>query len=140
MSRIYEKMTREPIYQPPAELSRVEFMNNNAHMMRAAPTPQEAAVMDEIKRRGIRGIKNQEQLFGRFIGDFCHRATKSVFEIDGRQHRHSEDGLSTDAKREFFLLSKGYTVNHYTNDLVDTDVGAVVDSIVATIKRKRALK
>ena len=135
MSRIFEQMERPPLISKREDAGRVEFMNTNASYMRAFPTHQEKLVADEINKRGLRGYKNQEQLFGRYIGDFCHRSTKSVFEIDGNQH--TENGFSNDAKRDYFLMGKNYTVTRYTNDEVESDVVAVVDSMVLTVKLKR---
>jgi len=103
-----------------------------ADQMRQNMTDQEAELWSRIK--DISGLKAQEPLFGRYIGDFCHRKTKSVFEVDGRHHKYH--GLSIDCKRDAYLNNRGYTVTRFTN----SDVEKNLDGVVFTIRETIALK
>lgn len=114
------------------DTDRVTFMQKNSARMKAYPTPQEASVWLEIKRRKIPGIKTQECLFGRYIADFCHRKKRLVFEIDGSQHYYF--GFSNDAIRDAFLHRKNYHVTRFTNFEVETNIKHVVDIIEDSVR------
>jgi very-short-patch-repair endonuclease len=103
-----------------------------ADHMRQNMTDQEAELWSRIK--DISGLKAQEPLFGKYIGDFCHRKTKSVFEVDGQHHEYY--GFSIDCERDAYLNNRGYTVTRFTN----SDVEENLDRVVFTIRKTIALK
>jgi very-short-patch-repair endonuclease len=75
---------------------------------------------------------------GPYIVDFVSHSPKLVIEIDGGQHfeaRHEQ----RDAKRDAFLISKGYRVLRFNNHEVMTNREGVLTVIVSAIEEASSL-
>ncbi len=105
-----------------------------ARELRRALTPAEQQRWHHLRSRQLAGYGFRRQHpVGRFIVDFFCPAAKLVIEVDGDTHAEQTD---YDAERTRWLNEqKGYGVLRFSNDDVHSNLPAVLDAIVAALKR-----
>ena len=69
---------------------------------------------------------------GPFIADFVCHAANLIVELDGGQHFESQN-MKRDARRDAFLISKGYRVLRFNNHDVMTNKQGVLETIAAAL-------
>ncbi|HEX7424315.1 MAG TPA: DUF559 domain-containing protein [Terriglobales bacterium] len=112
-------------------------VESRAREFRRALTPAEPQLWQHLRSRQLAGFGSRRQYpVGRFIVDFFCPAAKLVIEVDGDSHAEQTD---YDAERTRWLNQhKGYTVLRFTNAEVHRNLTAVLDVIVAALKRPPA--
>ena len=98
-----------------------------ARQMRQEPTPAEAALWQQLRRKNLGGYKFRRQHpIDRFIVDFFCREARLVIEVDGAIHEYTAE---EDALRTEFLESHGLRVMRFTNEAVLQHMDGVLDAI-----------
>ena len=87
-----------------------------------------------LRARQLAGYGFRRQYpVGRFVVDFYCPAARLVIEVDGDSHAETTD---YDAERTRWLSQqKRYSVIRFTNEDVHRRIEAVLDAIVAAVKR-----
>lgn len=67
---------------------------------------------------------------GRFIVDFLCYEAKVIVEVDGDQHLKNQ----YDNRRDRWLRSQGFNVLRFSNQEVNFEIDAVMDTIVLTVE------
>ena len=84
-----------------------------------------------IRNRQIGGLKFVRQMaVGPYIADFACRQKLLIVEIDGATHSSDEE-LASDARRDAFMRSAGYTVLRFRNTEVYEALDMVCEAILA---------
>lgn len=100
-----------------------------ARKLRRKMTIQEWKLWNVIRNR-----KQFPQNFRRqhpinpFIVDFCSLSQKLIIEIDGGQHKTTENKYY-DLNRTLYLEDKGFTVLRFWNSQIDNDLEDVIKQI-----------
>ena len=115
---------------PEAQTDLRRQLRNNA-------TPAEATLWRRLKSNGADGYKFRRQHgIGPYVLDFFCPMLRLAIELDGSIH-----GLQAqaehDAKRDAFLHELGITVMRFPNEVVWTNIEAIVEAIKEFGKRKR---
>ena len=98
-----------------------------ARRLRGCPTGQETTLWDAIRARQLGGFKFRRQhVLAGFIADFYCPAARLVVEVDGASHRGREP---YDAGRDEIFGQLGIAVMRISNESVECDLVAVLDSI-----------
>ena len=105
-----------------------------ARQMRKAPTPSEALLWSQLRRRQLCGarFRRQHPLCGSFIVDFCAPCERLVVEVDGGIHLAQQQ---RDAYRQRCIEALGYRVVRVSAELVERDVAAAVAVVRAALGR-----
>jgi very-short-patch-repair endonuclease len=98
-----------------------------AQQLRKNPTPQEALLWEQLRRRQLGGYEFHRQVpIDEFIVDFfCHELQLAI-EVDGRIHDHK---ILEDASRQRRLESLNVRMMRFTNEEVEKDMEAVLRRI-----------
>ncbi len=64
----------------------------------------------------------------RYIADFVSHSHRLIVELDGESHDF-ESRIQSDAERDAWFVSQGYTVLRFTNEQILTNLEGVVDTI-----------
>ena len=103
--------------------------------MRNNPTKTEDIIWGLLKGKKLEGFKFRRQhIIGQFIVDFVCLKQNLVIEIDGLIHQLPENSLS-DQQRTQWLEKEGFKVLRFTNEQVEQDPLAVLDTILAHLKK-----
>jgi very-short-patch-repair endonuclease len=104
---------------------------NTARNLRQGNNPAEGALWNMLKARNLGGHKFVRQHpVGPYFADFAHRQQKLAIEVDGSQHV----GSTHDAKRDAFLLSRGYSVLRFWSKDVLQRRADVCETILAVLE------
>ncbi len=110
---------------PPDSVSR-------AREFRREPTLAEAELWRHLRRRELSGYRFRRQHpIGPYFADFACLEPPLVVELDGSQHL---DDAERDRRRDAYLAECGFRTLRFTNDLVFTEVDAVLDAIVEALE------
>jgi very-short-patch-repair endonuclease len=83
-----------------------------------------------LRGRQLGGFKFlRQEPIGPYFADFACREARLVIELDGSQHADSD----YDARRDTFLVSRGYRVLRIWNNEVLTNLTGVADAILAAL-------
>jgi very-short-patch-repair endonuclease len=109
-------------------------MRSHARTLRRELTNAERIIWHAVRAHRLSGASFRRQTpVGPYIVDFISHPAKLVIEIDGGQH--FETGHERrDAKRDAFLVSKGYRVLRFNNHEVMTNRQGVLTVIVSAIE------
>jgi very-short-patch-repair endonuclease len=107
-----------------------------AKSMRRAPTEAERKLWGALRNSALSDYKFVRQKpIGPYIADFVCRKEKLIVEVDGATHSDASD-VTYDARRTSFLQQQGYRVIRVYNDAVFTNIGDVLDYIIATLEKR----
>ncbi|CAI8018516.1 Uncharacterized protein HI_1162 [Geodia barretti] len=112
----------------------VSNTNNRARSrhMRKNPTDAERALWNILRNRQVLGYKFRRQApMGPYIVDFVCFENRLIIEVDGAQHMERAD---YDVDRTTWLASAGYKVIRFWNNQVLEEMGAVRETIFATVE------
>ena len=70
-----------------------------------------------------------------FIVDFVCRNAMLAIEVDGATHS-SETEVSSDRRREQYLIRSGYRITRFANEEVYRQLNSVLETILAHIERR----
>ncbi|MBN9088504.1 MAG: endonuclease domain-containing protein [Reyranella sp.] len=108
-------------------------MRQHVRTLRKHQTDVERLLWSRLRRRQLGGLKFRRQhQIGLYICDFASLDGRVIVELDGSQHVERE---AYDARRDGFLRSAGYRVLRFWNADVQTNLDAVVETIVEAIHR-----
>jgi very-short-patch-repair endonuclease len=111
-----------------------------ARELRAAQISAEAVLWGELRGRRLDGLKFRRQCpLGRYIVDLACAERLLAIEIDGEYHDDEEQRMK-DRMRTGVLEDYGYRVLRFPNEVVLTDLGAVLESIRAAALSRPATK
>jgi very-short-patch-repair endonuclease len=93
--------------------------------MRSEPTPMENRLWQRLRASQLDGLKFRRQVaIEPAIVDFCCPSIGLVIEVDGNTH-----DLEADRDRDIGLTQLGYTVLHFTNSEVASNIDGVLQAI-----------
>lgn len=102
-----------------------------ARQLRFQPTVAEQSLWSHLRNRQLAGLKFRRQYaIDKFIADFCCLEKRLIIEVDGLIHQYTAE---EDSIRQEYLESVGFTVIRFTNDDVEQNINAVLDSISHTV-------
>ena len=102
-----------------------------ARSLRQEDTEPEYRLWGELRGRRLNGFKFVRQApIGPYVADFLCRERMLVLELDGAQHSESR----SDARRDAWLCSQGYSVLRFWNDEVLRERRAVLDTLLAVLE------
>jgi adenine-specific DNA-methyltransferase len=104
-----------------------ERMRLAARDLRSAPTPAEDRLWQAVRRRQLDGRRFRRQVaIGPFIVDFYCPEERLAVEVDGPVHDRKPE---EDRVRQELIESLGIRFVRVTNDQVEGDMPAVLDTI-----------
>ena len=105
-----------------------------ARSLRRDQTDAERKLWAALRAHRLQGTSFRRQSpVGPFIADFvCHDA-RLIVELDGGQHYEAAHELK-DARRDAFLVSRGFRVLRFSNHEVMTNLQGVLETITANIE------
>jgi very-short-patch-repair endonuclease len=110
-----------------------DLLIEQAREMRKHPTNAEASLWRVLRKKKFAGYRFRRQHpIALFIVDFYCPLKKLVIEIDGPIHRYQK---GYDETREEVLKAMGCTVLRFTNQQVETDLGAILQEIFKTLSK-----
>jgi len=101
---------------------------DRARTLRRRSTDAERVLWHRLRNRQLAGLKFRRQRpLGSFVVDFVCLERRLVIELDGGQHTTQQQ---EDARREAFLMQRGYRVLRFWNHEVLGNTDGVLQSIV----------
>lgn len=87
-----------------------------------------------LRDRALGDFKFRRQMpVGTYIADFCCPALKLIIELDGGVHVLRQE---SDAKRDAWLVSVGFTVMRFGNEAVLRNPAVVFDAVREHARRR----
>ncbi len=109
---------------------RAQQQQQRAATMRAAPTPSEAMLWEQLRGRKLGVTFRRQVVVGEYIADFLAAEVGLIVEVDGECHRGRE---RADARRQRRLEAAGYRVVRFGAALVVEQPLVVVAGIRAAV-------
>jgi very-short-patch-repair endonuclease len=104
-----------------------------AREMRTAPTVHEQLLWQRLRRNALGGFHfRRQQVTDGFIVDFYCHAAGLVVEVDGPIHQQK---VSYDEERDAVLKARGLRLLRVNNELVESDLPAVLVAILRELRR-----
>ncbi|MCV9967605.1 DUF559 domain-containing protein [Pararhizobium sp. BT-229] len=104
-----------------------------ARSLRKVENDAEEALWFELRARRLNGFKFVRQLpIGPYFADFACRQAGLVVEVDGSQHANN----SHDARRDYYMVTNGWSVVRFWNGCVLQDRGRVLETIVEIVENR----
>ena len=101
-----------------------------AKVLRRNMTEAEKLLWGQLRDARLGGFKfRKQQPIGPYIADFVCQEMRLIVEADGSQHAESNH----DARREAFLMSKGYRVLRFWNNDVMVNMKGVKEAILVAL-------
>jgi very-short-patch-repair endonuclease len=101
-----------------------------AKRLRREMTPEEKLLWGKLRDRRLGGHKfRSQQPIGPYIADFVCQEQLLIIEADGSQHGDSK----SDARRDAFLISKGYCVLRFWNNEITCNLIGVLEAVLAAL-------
>ena len=98
-----------------------------AKELRREMTPAENILWQRLRRNQLNGLHfRRQQIIDGFIVDFYCHAASLIIEIDGGIHETQKE---QDAERDTHLISRGFQILHFTNDVVNNNLLIVLEKI-----------
>jgi len=111
-----------------------ELTKNYVKELRHNSTDAENHLWHYLRAKRLNGYKFRRQhLVYPYVIDFVCLEKRLIVELDGGQHAEQ---LSYDEKRTAFLRMKGHTVLRFWNHEALQETEAVLNEILAALKRK----
>jgi very-short-patch-repair endonuclease len=106
-----------------------KIQRDRAKALRRTMTRAETLLWRHLKahRLAALGFRRQSPM-GNYIADFVAHSCKLIVEVDGESHDF-EERIRHDARRDQWLVSRGYRVLRFTNDDVLKNLEGVVLAI-----------
>ncbi len=102
--------------------------HNNAKAMRQNMTKEERRLwFDFLRNHNLRW--RRQKLLGNYILDFYCPAIKLAIELDGNQHRSSNEAITKDRLRTAYIRSEGIRLIRFSNLDVMNNFRGVCDYI-----------
>jgi very-short-patch-repair endonuclease len=120
-------------------------LRSRARSLRRDSTDAERTIWNELRAHRMNGASFRRQTpIGPYVVDFVCHAANLVVELDGGQHFEPEH-MKRDARRDAFLVSKGFRVLRFNNHdvmtnrqgVLETLASALADTPSPTLPRKR---
>ncbi|MBI1909076.1 MAG: endonuclease domain-containing protein [Deltaproteobacteria bacterium] len=106
-----------------------------ARILRHDMTRAECLLWDELRNRGLKGLKFKRQLPLRgYIADFCCVEKRLIVELDGGHHL-KEDQKIYDEERDKILGNGGFRILRILNSEVETNLPRVLEKIKTTCSK-----
>ena len=106
-----------------------------ARALRRAATPTERLLWGMLRDRRLGGHKFVRHCpIGHYFADFACREAMLVVELDGSQHIENPH----DARRDAFMLARGYSVLRFWNDAARIDAESIRETILAALEGRLA--
>ena len=106
----------------------------NACQLRREMTDSERALWARLRGKQILKVQFYRQKpIGGYIVDFYASQAKIVVEVDGSQHKET-DQEQKDAQRDIYLKNKGLCVLRFNNLQVLQELDSVMEVIYQTVK------
>ncbi len=110
-----------------------EARTARSRQLRRAQTDAERRLWYRLGNRQTGGHKFvRQEPIGPYFADFACRERKLVVELDGSRHADSVHDLVGDA----YLASRGWRVLRFWNGEVFTNLGSVLDTILAALEER----
>ena len=121
-----------PLRYPPAMARTDPDAVSLARAFRGEPTLAEAELWRHLRLRQLNGYRFRRQHpIGPYFADFACLQPPLVVELDGSQHlEHPE----SDRRRDAYMAEHGFRTLRFTNDLVFTELDAVLEVILAALE------
>jgi very-short-patch-repair endonuclease len=104
-----------------------------AKMLRRRMTKAERMLWHHLRANRLGGFQfRRQQVIDGFIVDFDCHAGGLVIEVDGTIHKEQ---VEYDVQRDCVLAARGLDVLRVKNHEIQNDLGAVLDRILAVIRR-----
>ena len=101
-----------------------------ARRLRRDQTDAERKLWFRLRDRRLNGMKFRRQMpIKSYVVDFCCESARLIVELDGGQHSES---CVEDARRTADLEAYGYLVLRFWNNDVLSNIGSVLETVVAT--------
>ncbi|CAA2106553.1 hypothetical protein MBUL_03730 [Methylobacterium bullatum] len=108
-----------------------------AREQRRLMTRAEALFWEQVRSGRFNGHKFKRQVpVAPYIVDFLCPSVRLIIELDGEPHE-MQARQARDARRDVWLMDQGFTVLRFTNDLVLSNLGLVMDTVEHAIQRQR---
>ncbi len=108
-------------------------LRSRARSLRQDSTDAERLVWSTLRAHRMNGASFRRQTpIGPYVADFVCHAASLIIELDGGQHFEAEH-LKRDARRDAFLVSKGFRVLRFNNYDVMTNRQGVLETISAAL-------
>jgi very-short-patch-repair endonuclease len=105
-----------------------EMLKDFAKKNRQKATEAETVLWEYLRKRQLGQPFRRQHIIGCFIADFCCIPAKLVIELDGGYHQLPQQQI-TDAMRQQWLESQGFTVIRFSNEEVIKDIDNVLETI-----------
>ena len=110
-------------------------LKDRARALRAQMTTSERELWSRLRLKQVLGVQFYRQKpIGNYIVDFYAPKARLVVEVDGSQHRDT-DNVERDAQREYYLASVGVRVLRFNNLQVLQELDAVVEVIFQAVAK-----
>jgi very-short-patch-repair endonuclease len=101
--------------------------------LRRDQTPWEKKLWMYLKNRKFYGLKFRRQdAIGSYIYDFSCYEKKIIIELDGSQHKLSEETIK-DSEKQNYAENSGYKVLRFNNNDIQNNLEGVLETIRLTI-------
>jgi len=108
-------------------------MRSRARTLRRDSTDAERLIWNELRAHRLNGTSFRRQTpIGPYVVDFVCHAAGLVIELDGGQHLEDAN-MKRDARRDAFLMSKGFRVLRFNNHDGMTNRRGVLETIAAAL-------
>jgi very-short-patch-repair endonuclease len=103
-----------------------------AKTLRKNSTDAERVVWKFLRAKQIEGLKfRRQEPIGKYIVDFVCYEKRLIVEVDGGQH-----SLETDADRDVWLTSQGFTILRFWNHEVLQNIEGVLEVILRACSQR----
>ncbi|WP_244507585.1 endonuclease domain-containing protein [Methylobacterium phyllostachyos] len=107
-----------------------------ARKQRRFYTRAEDAVWQQVRAGRFHGLKFRRQVpIPPYIADFLCASARLIVELDGEPHE-TEARRLRDAKRDAWLKGQGFTILRFPNELVLSNLDAVLDRVAEAVATK----
>ena len=114
-------------------------MRSRARSLRRDLTNAERRIWSALRAHRLDGAGFRRQKpIGPYIADFVCEASKLIVELDGGQHFDAANEMR-DARRDAYLVGKGYRVLRFNNHDVMVNKDGVLETIAAAIASSPSL-
>src|SRR5690349_16535782 len=111
----------------------VPKLRSRARSLRRDSTDAERLIWNALRAHRLNDASFRRQTpIGPYIADFVCHAARLIVELDGGQHFENEQ-MKRDARRDEFLVSKGFRVLRFNNHDVMTNRQGVLETIAAAL-------
>jgi leucyl-tRNA synthetase len=114
-----------------------KYLKDFSKENRKNPTPEEAALWNEVRNSKLGHKIRRQHAIGVFIADFVCLDKRLVIEVDGDYHKQN---IEFDQERTEFLSSAGFQVIRFSNDEVNSNLPEVLTKIKSELDKAPSIK